>query len=300
MSHELAKTETTEGAALYRRSSDAASICKDIAVRTACTISGRKYVKIEGWQAIATAHGCILSARDVRKTEEGWTAIGEVRRISDGALLATAEGFVGNDEPVWAGGEVMSYGKLKKYEKRPEYACRAMAQTRACSRVARSAFAHVVVMMDAGLETTPAEEMQGVQGHEEEPPLKSANHPKATTTAPGPQKAATGSGNRAGGAPKAPPQPKQADANLSLTVTEVPMDLKFTHGTSKDGKPWEKWAYNSEAAGIALSTFEPVIGHLLDAANEAGKSIQIRYTQEDYKGTPYGRIVEIVEVEQPA
>jgi hypothetical protein len=37
-----------------------------------------------------------------------------------------------------------------------------MAQTRAMSRAARSVFAHVVVLMDAGLETTPAEEM----GHE--------------------------------------------------------------------------------------------------------------------------------------
>src|SRR3546814_8677098 len=34
-----------------------------------------------------------------------------------------------------------------------------MAQTRAISRACRSAFAHVVVMMKAGLETTPAEEI---------------------------------------------------------------------------------------------------------------------------------------------
>jgi len=36
-----------------------------------------------------------------------------------------------------------------------------MAQTRSISRACRSAFAHVVVMMQAGLETTPAEEVQG-------------------------------------------------------------------------------------------------------------------------------------------
>ena len=34
-----------------------------------------------------------------------------------------------------------------------------MAQTRAISRACRSAFAHVVVMMNAGLSTTPAEEV---------------------------------------------------------------------------------------------------------------------------------------------
>jgi hypothetical protein len=67
--------------------------------------------------------------------------------MSDGQTLSTAEGFVGDDEPLWAA--------------RPEYARRAMAQTRSISRACRSAFAHVVVMMQAGLETTPAEEMQG-------------------------------------------------------------------------------------------------------------------------------------------
>ena len=44
-------------------------------------------------------------------------------------------------------------------QKRDEYAKRAMAQTRAISRACRSAFAFIVTYMDAGLETTPAEEV---------------------------------------------------------------------------------------------------------------------------------------------
>ena len=47
----------------------------------------------------------------------------------------------------------------KELPKRADYAIRAMAQTRAISRACRSAFAHVVVMMNAGLSTTPAEEV---------------------------------------------------------------------------------------------------------------------------------------------
>jgi hypothetical protein len=43
-----------------------------------------------------------------------------------------------------------------------------MAQTRAISRVCRSAFAHVVVLIDKELSTTPAEE---VPREEDEPPL---------------------------------------------------------------------------------------------------------------------------------
>lgn len=143
----------------YRASTDAASLCREIVVNTATNIQGRKYVCVEGWQAIAIAHGCTASARDVERIEGGVRAIGEVRRMSDGAVIAEAEGFVGEDEPTWFGGESISYGKRKVLPKRADYAIRAMAQTRAISRACRSAFAHVVVMMNAGLSTTPAEEV---------------------------------------------------------------------------------------------------------------------------------------------
>lgn len=135
---------------LMRQATDVAGVCKEIVAKTAKKIQGRKYVCVEGWSAIAIAHGCTLSARDVEQQETGIRAVGEVRRMSDGIVLATAEGFVGNDESTW--------------NKRPEYARRAMAQTRAMSRAARTAFAHVVVMIDGEMSTTPAEEVP----HEEE------------------------------------------------------------------------------------------------------------------------------------
>lgn len=131
-----------------KRSTDVAGACKEIVSRTSIKIQNRKYVPVEGWMAIATAHGCNLSATDVKQVDGGISARGLVRRISDGIILGEAEGFVGDDESTWS--------------KRPLFARRAMAQTRAMSRAARSVFAHVVVLMDAGLETTPAEEM----GHE--------------------------------------------------------------------------------------------------------------------------------------
>ena len=153
----------------YRASTDAASLCKEIVVSTAKKLGDRNYVCVEGWQAIAIAHGCTASARDVEKVEGGVRAIGEVRRMSDGAVIAEAEGFVGEDEPTWYGGTMRSWkwGQQKgekiwfdkEMPKRADYAIRAMAQTRAISRACRSAFAHVVVMMNAGLSTTPAEEV---------------------------------------------------------------------------------------------------------------------------------------------
>ncbi|RAK51626.1 hypothetical protein [Phenylobacterium soli] len=159
----------TNNVEAYRASTDAADLCKEIVVASAMEIQKRKYVKVEGWQAIAVAHGCVASARDVENVDGGVRAIGEVRRMSDGALIAQAEGFVGEDEPTWYGGTIRKWkwgekrGERVWYEeelpKRPDYAIRAMAQTRAISRACRSAFAHVVVMMNAGLSTTPAEEV---------------------------------------------------------------------------------------------------------------------------------------------
>lgn len=139
----------------YRASTEAATLCKEIVQATASNIQGRKYVSVEGWQAIARAHGCAAGARDVERVDGGVRAIGEIRDILTGQLIASAEGFVGEDEPTWYGGP----SRGKTLPKRADYAIRAMAQTRAMSRACRSAFAHVVVMMNAGLQTTPAEEV---------------------------------------------------------------------------------------------------------------------------------------------
>lgn len=161
-----------------KRSTDVAGACKEIVTRTSIKIQNRKYVPVEGWMAIATAHGCNLSACDVKQVDGGISARGIVRRISDGLILGEAEGFVGEDEKTWSN--------------RPLFARRAMAQTRAMSRAARSVFAHVVVLMDAGLETTPAEEM----GHEIEinksevakVPISQPVQPKSTSAAKEPIK----------------------------------------------------------------------------------------------------------------
>lgn len=170
--NQLVAIEPKTNVEAYRASTDAAEICKAIVVASAQPIQGRRYVKVEGWQAIAIAHGCTASSRDVERVEGGVRAIGEVRRMSDGQLISQAEGFVGEDEPTWYGGEQTDkWGKTKVLPKRSDYAIRAMAQTRAISRACRSAFAHVVVMMNEGLETTPAEEVPfgGFQDAQEAP-----------------------------------------------------------------------------------------------------------------------------------
>lgn len=159
----------SHGAVTYRASTDAAELCRQIVMATAKDIQGRKYVCVEGWQAIAIAHGCAATACNVERIDGGVRATGQVRRMDSGVVIAEAEGFVGEDEAVWFGGEITDrYGKKKTLPKRADFAIRAMAQTRAVSRACRSAFAHVVVMIDRDLGTTPAEEMYGVVAHGEE------------------------------------------------------------------------------------------------------------------------------------
>src|SRR3546814_20952408 len=106
--------------------------------------------------------------------------------MSDGQVIAVAEGFVGEDEPTWFGGTMKAWKwgerrgeKIfydKEMPKRADYAIRAMAQTRAISRACRSAFAHVVVMLDAHLATPPAAEVHDGDLHHLNPQHDAETH----------------------------------------------------------------------------------------------------------------------------
>jgi hypothetical protein len=140
----------------HRRATDVAGLVRALVTGKAVQIGPRKYIPVDAYQAVANAMGCVASARDVKRVEGGYTAIGEVKRLSDGCVVAEGEGFVGDDEPKWKNG--------------PEYARRSMVQTRAIGRACRAAFAFVVPMIDLGLSSTPAEEMDGINQGTETPP----------------------------------------------------------------------------------------------------------------------------------
>ena len=102
-----------------RRATDVAGSVRALVKGLVSNIKGKKYPRVEAWMAIANGFGYVASARDVEKVEGGIRAIGEVRNLQTGIVIATGEGFVGDDESTWAS--------------RPEYARRAMAQTRSIS-----------------------------------------------------------------------------------------------------------------------------------------------------------------------
>lgn len=182
--------------ARFREATDIANICREIVLKRSKEIGDRQYVQVEGWTSIAVAHGCMATIREGSVQEIfgadgkviGTKAYAEVVRQLDGKVLSGAEGFVGADEPLWYGGEDFWYNRDTQKEevyirrKRPAFAIRAMAQTRGISRACRTAFSHVVVLMNAGLSTTPAEEM-GVDDDEINP-LIASNGPAKHTEKP--------------------------------------------------------------------------------------------------------------------
>ena len=266
MTEALAKHDTCAGAVNFRQATDVAGICKQIVVATAIEIQHRKYVRVEGWQAIAVAHGCMASARDVERIEGGFRAIGEVRRGTDGMVLSAAEGFVGDDEDTWG--------------KRPEYAKRAMAQTRAISRACRSAFAHVVVMMNAGLETTPAEEVP-LGGFNSDVVVRPKDVKPLPTSVATPVAAI-------------PPQAPPPVVNEAVTVEVVLGEAKEQ---TKPGKTWKR-TYAKADDGEFYSTFDTKLGQFM--RDLQGGEALLTYVIKDGAKGPMREVIAVRPVTPPA
>jgi hypothetical protein len=111
----------------------------------AITISGRQYVRCEGWTTLMAMLG--ITAHEVEVTEDpkgGFVATVELRRVRDGAVVGRASALVGADEKTWG--------------QRPRYARRSMAITRAVAKAGRLSFSWIMVLAD--MEPTPAEEIE--------------------------------------------------------------------------------------------------------------------------------------------
>lgn len=214
-----------------------ATLAREVVLKCVITIAERKYVKVEGWTAIASLYGYVASIHSVDVIPgEGVRAIAELVRLSDAVAISKAEGFVGEDEPDWFGGTVTRFVRRDNREKtwtvepRPMHAIRAMAQTRAISRVLRGPFSAIIVMIDQNLSTTPYEEIMkpgdepdpdgtGAEKKEEREPTTMKDALRGATTPPGPATGG-GTGDRkdapAGGPPASGPIEVPRDEILAL------------------------------------------------------------------------------------
>lgn len=109
------------------------------------SISGRKYVKVEGWTPLARMNNVIPREVENIAHEDGhYVARVQLVRLTDGLVLTEASGECGGpNEDLW--------------QKRAPYARRSMAATRATGKACRIAFSWIMAL--GGYEPTPAEEM---------------------------------------------------------------------------------------------------------------------------------------------
>jgi hypothetical protein len=109
-------------------------------------ISGRKYVKVEGWATMLSMLGIFPSTEYARRLDREGEICYEARvvlRHTSGLEVGAGEGICSSKEKNWAN--------------RDEFAIKSMAQTRATGKAARLGFSWIVAL--AGYEGTPLEEM---------------------------------------------------------------------------------------------------------------------------------------------
>ena len=142
--------------ALVAGATEAANALADVVrkARLSVRIQGRDYVRVEGWTTLGTMLGVVArEVETVARDDGSYVSTVELVRMSDGAVISRASAECGGpDEPVW--------------NKRPPYARRSMAQTRATGKACRLAFSWIMAL--AGYEATPAEEIDGVV-HQQQP-----------------------------------------------------------------------------------------------------------------------------------
>lgn len=108
------------------------------------TISGRQYVRVEGWQTLGNMLGILPREREVKELADGsYEAFVDLVNVATGHTVAGGSAICGTDEKRWAAAD--------------KYARRSMAITRATGKAYRLAFGWIMTM--AGYEATPAEEM---------------------------------------------------------------------------------------------------------------------------------------------
>jgi len=136
--------------ALVAGAAEAANALADVVKKAGLSVNiqGRQYVRVEGWTTLGTMLGVVAREVETKALQDGsYVSTVELVRMSDGAVISRASAECGGPrEPTW--------------QRRPPYARRSMAQTRATGKACRLAFSWIMAL--AGYEATPAEEMDGV------------------------------------------------------------------------------------------------------------------------------------------
>lgn len=141
----LALFGTSDPVDVIQRATRVADALKAVVVskKLVSVIQGKEYPQVEAWQTLAVMLGLAAVCEWTRQVPDGWEARVVVQR--NGLTIAAAEA------------QCLRSEKTKKSWE--DYAIRSMAQTRATSKSLRSVLGFVMVL--AGYQATPAEEMPG-------------------------------------------------------------------------------------------------------------------------------------------
>jgi hypothetical protein len=185
-----------------------------------------------------------ITPHEVSVTEADgiYTAVVELRRINDGQSIARASAECGAPD------ELDRHGK-PLWASRPRYARRSMALTRATAKACRLAFSWVIVL--AGYEATPAEEMPDHGNTIDVTPVAAPSTPRAS-------------------APATP----TGTATVTIVGPDVfrVVDIVKTTGTSKDNKPWKKCVVTFDDGRKGV-TFDTTIAALAGRVYESGEAV---------------------------
>jgi hypothetical protein len=129
----------------------AATVARFVNDNLVVPLQGKRYVTVAGATMIASA--CGYSVREVSSRYQPaqeplpgfWEVEAEVLDLETGQVVGRGKGIVADDEPAW--------------EKRPLFAKRAMASTRAAGRALRLCIGHLFVALGPGVQTVTLEEM---------------------------------------------------------------------------------------------------------------------------------------------
>lgn len=198
------------------RATDMAGVLADIIDKRKLfsSISGKKYVRVEGWSTLGAMLGVLPREVSVVEHENGdFEAVVELIRTSDGMVIGRASAIVSSDEKNWS--------------TRERFARRSMAITRATGKAYRLGFAWIMTL--AGYEGTPAEEM--VYDAEWAEPKQEPARTMSLQTA---EDVVDSEGKRYGDCESNELSGKLIGINKMLAKTDLPSDKRETYLMKRD------------------------------------------------------------------
>lgn len=226
-------------------------------------IQGKLFMCVGGGIAVANALGYTVSVSEatIDKDMKATKATATLHN-SEGVAVASAVGYVGDDEARWSNG--------------PVFARYSMTQTRAEAKLCRANFGHLYCVLGASTDT-PAEEMQGVApvAAPVVKPVQEGVSTRAVVMHPNEPGVVRPSDQASG-----PPPTRKANSE-AFHVTSVENKLKRNGEPlqSKSGNPCMAIALSN---GIIVDTFK---GSWIDMARDAmqtGRQVHAEWATNSY------------------